>query len=253
MGTQHSGGAVRRFIEWLSRRLGPNMVLWATLVCGGLLVAGLAALSAEVYDAVAESDGVAALDHPVLAAALTLRSPGLSAAVTAYTNIGGVIGMPILAVAAVVVLSIISKSWRPTILILMAAAGSLAMTIAGKRLIGRDRPSIDDAVPPYEHSASFPSGHTLNATVIAGTIAYLIVLLLKSLLARILTIAAAALFAVSMGLSRVYLGHHWLTDVIVAWTLGLAWLALVILAHRLFLMVRAERRGQDPVEAGKIT
>lgn len=54
----------------------------------------------------------------------------------------------------------------------------------------------------------------------------------------------AALFAVTMGLTRVYLGHHWLTDVVVAWALALAWLAVVITAHRLFLTTRrAERPG----------
>jgi membrane-associated phospholipid phosphatase len=41
-----------------------------------------------------------------------------------------------------------------------------------------------------------------------------------------------------MGLSRVFLGHHWLTDVIFAWLLGAAWLALVITSHRLFLTLR---------------
>jgi membrane-associated phospholipid phosphatase len=44
-----------------------------------------------------------------------------------------------------------------------------------------------------------------------------------------------------MGLSRVYLGHHWLTDVLCAWALALAWLTIVITTHRLLLTVRRRR------------
>ena len=48
-----------------------------------------------------------------------------------------------------------------------------------------------------------------------------------------------------MGLSRVYLGHHWLTDVLVAWALGLGWLTMVITAHRLLLTLQKATTPPD--------
>ena len=67
---------------------------------------------------------------------------------------------------------------------------------------------------------------------------YLLVRKQRSAPARATTIALALLFAITMGLTRVYLGHHWLTDVLVAWSLGTGWLALVVTGHRLFLTLR---------------
>jgi undecaprenyl-diphosphatase len=239
-----------RFLARLARRvgalLGPHAALVFTLAVGGLIAVSLTAVSAQVYDSVAESDGVAGLDHPLLQAAMALRSPGLDVAATAYTDVGGPIGMPIVAGIIMLVLALRRRSWTPVILIAAAAAGSLLMTVAGKQLIGRARPPLADAVPPYEHSASFPSGHALNAVVIAGVVAYLLVLRQHSPGARMLTIAVAALFALTIGLSRVFLGHHWFTDVLAAWTLGAAWLALVITAHRLYLTTRRGAPGNRP-------
>jgi undecaprenyl-diphosphatase len=83
----------------------------------------------------------------------------------------------------------------------------------------------------------------LNSVVIAGIVAYLIILRLKSSRGRIAAVVLAGLFAFTIGLSRVYLGHHWLTDVLAAWALGAAWLALVITAHRLYLTARTRRAG----------
>ena len=70
--------------------------------------------------------------------------------------------------------------------------------------------------------------------------------------ARVATVLLASLFAATMGLSRVYLGHHWLTDVLVAWALGLGWLTMVITAHRLLLTLRkpAMPPGAAPPEPG---
>ncbi len=132
------------------------------------------------------------------------------------------------------------------VLLVAASAGSLAMTVAGKDLIGRARPPLADAVPPYEHSPSFPSGHTLNATVIVGTIVYLLLLRQSRTVTRVWTIVVGTLFVLSVGASRVFLGHHWLTDVLAAFALGAGWLALVVTAHRLYLT--ALDRGARPVE-----
>jgi membrane-associated phospholipid phosphatase len=232
------GKALVRLAHRVSDALGPHAALIIILVIGAAIVVGATFAAAEVYDAVTDADGVSGLDHPLLNAAVGLRSPFLDGFATYYTDIAGVILMPIIAIVTMTVLALRRRSWTPVILITSAALGSLLMTIAGKDLIGRARPPLSDAVPPYEHSPSFPSGHTLNATVIAGVVAYLLILRQHSKATRALTITVAALFAFTVGCSRVFLGHHWFTDVLAAWMLGLAWLAIVITAHRLYLTTR---------------
>ena len=148
--------------------------------------------------------------------------------------------MPILALIATVTMTIAWRSRTPVILIVIAAVGSLAMTTAGKDLVGRSRPPLSLAVPPYETSPSFPSGHTLNAVVITGVVVYLVLRRLEKR-SRTAVLVAGIVFAVAVSLSRVYLGHHWLTDVVAGWLLGLGWLAAVITAHRLFLTVERSR------------
>jgi undecaprenyl-diphosphatase len=237
--------------NWLTQRWGkwvvPYAALWITMLIGGVVVVILALTSAEVYDNVVDDAGLANLDKPALAFMEHLRSPGLDAFITGFTNIGGGIGMPILASILTAILIYTSRSWRPLILIGGAAAVSVTATALGKKLIGRARPDHADAVPPYENSPSFPSGHTLNTTVVIALVVYLTCLQIKRTSARIALITAGAIFIIAMGLSRVYLGHHWMTDVIVGWVLGLAWVGIVILAHRLFHVLRhREHAGPAP-------
>nr|WP_306919495.1 MULTISPECIES: phosphatase PAP2 family protein [unclassified Arthrobacter] len=217
------------------------------MLVGGVIVVVLAVLSAEVYANVVDDAGLANLDRPTLAFMEQLRSPGLDSFVTGFTNIGGGTGMPILASILTAWLTWASRTWRPLILIGGAAAVSTTATTLGKKLIGRNRPDHADAVAPYENSPSFPSGHTLNTTVVIGLVVYLACLQVKRTLAHIGMIAAGVIFIGGMGMSRVYLGHHWMTDVIIGWALGLAWVGIVILAHRLFHALRhREHVGPAP-------
>lgn len=240
------GRILARVVQRIMRVLGPHAALVITLLVGLVLAFGLAAIAAQVYDNVTDADGVAGLDKPMLAFMIGIRTPWLNEAATAYTDVAGVVIMPIIAVVTMLFLSLRRRSWTPIILVLAAGGGSLLLTIAGKDIVGRARPDLADAVPPYETSPSFPSGHTLNAVAIAGILAYLLLLRQHRRVTRVLSIAVAVVFAVTIGASRVYLGHHWFTDVLAAFFLSGAWLALVITAHRLYLTAR--RPGA--VEAG---
>ena len=236
--------------RWVGAVVGPNLALIISLAIGMGLVVGLAALAEEVYDAVIEADGLAGLDRPLLDLAVDLRTPVGDTIVTGYTDLASSTVMPVIAIIALLTISIRRRSWTPAILIAATGIGSILMTIVGKGLIGRARPLLAEAVPPYETSGSFPSGHTLNAVAVVGIIAYLLVLRRETTRARLLITAGAAVFSITIGLSRVYLGHHWFTDVVAAWLLGAAWLALVITAHRLYLALRErERRGSRATRA----
>ncbi|KRE62349.1 phosphatase PAP2 family protein [Nostocoides sp. Soil756] len=229
-------------------RLGPlerwgrsNLALVVTLLVGGAVVLGVDLLAAQVYDAVTENEDLAAFDRPVLDAAVALRTPARDAAVTVFTDLGGTTGMSVLVLVLTALLVVLRRSWTPVVVMAVAAAGSLAMTVLGKDLVGRARPPVALAVPPLESTPSFPSGHTLNATVLVGAAAYLLLVASTRAWQRTLVLVVAATFIVAMGLSRVYLGHHWLTDVVAGWLLGLGWLATVVTGDRVRLTLRHGR------------
>jgi undecaprenyl-diphosphatase len=234
-------------MEWLRRPL----VLLLVMSAVGLGLATMFGWAfAEVYEAVTANDGIAGFDQPVLTWMVASRTPAFTTLVNGFTQTGGPIGMSIIAVVVTVILMRASRSVRPLILTVVAAAGSLAMTLAIKSLVGRDRPPLVEAVPPYEASASFPSGHTLNAIVITGILVYSILMVVNTRRAVWVTLSVGGLYAILIGLSRVYLGHHWLSDVVGAWLVGLAWLAVVIVAHRLAHAYARRTRRSEPALTG---
>ena len=93
---------------------------------------------------------------------------------------------------------------------------------------------------------AFPSGHTTTATIGYGVLAFSASWLVPRL--RLLFTTTAVLVAGAVGLSRVYLGVHWPTDVLGGWSLGIAWLALGLL-----LIAALQRTGLTPARDGFAT
>jgi membrane-associated phospholipid phosphatase len=233
----------------LAKRVGARGALLVTLIGGAAIAIAATYATTRVYDAVLGSNGIESIDHPILKRAMKLRSPELNATAAGIARAFGPIGLPAIALAVAGGLSLRQKSRTPLLLTAAATAGSLAMTIGGKDLIQRHRPPRRDAIAPFESSPSFPSGHTLNTTTLAGVVAYLLVLQQRRNLPQAATIGAAVATSVTVGLSRVLLGAHWFTDVLVGWISGSGWVSLVITSHRLYLTSRGDDSGASASQA----
>jgi membrane-associated phospholipid phosphatase len=239
-----------KVLRGVRRYIGTNAALLVTAAAGAAVFSLLITASADVYEAVANGNGLSGLDRPALDLAASLRTPAGERWVTAFTNLGGTVSMVFITLSLT---GAMYAHWRRRSILLMmviAASGSLIFTSVGKTIVGRARPPLSLAVPPYEYAPSFPSGHTLNSTVIALMLAYLAWWLSKAAWVRVVAPTVAAIWALAMGLSRVYLGHHWITDVIFGWIFGLAWLALLITVHRILL--RLDRRDRRVAEQGGV-
>ncbi|HEV2668680.1 MAG TPA: phosphatase PAP2 family protein [Blastocatellia bacterium] len=117
---------------------------------------------------------------------------------------------------------------------LLISLGSIwLLTNAIKIIVGRPRPS-PDVVEVYEHPAtcSFPSGHVTSYMALYGFLFYLVYTLMRpSPLRSALLIVCGAMMGL-VGVSRVYLGAHWASDVFGGYCLGFLWLALTIYVYR---------------------
>jgi undecaprenyl-diphosphatase len=153
----------------------------------------------------------------------------LTALARALTFVGDVPVLVILMLIAALLLWRWTRGLRAPALLLFAMAGSAALTYGIKALVERKRPGITFVLGPVDNGFAFPSGHTLNSTVFFVTLAGLVWVGLRSAAARTVLALAALLMSLGIGLSRVYLGYHWATDVLAGWTVAVTWLALVML------------------------
>jgi undecaprenyl-diphosphatase len=117
--------------------------------------------------------------------------------------------------------------------VLVATCGGGLIVNVLKPLFARPRPSVVPHLVPV-HSASFPSGHSLLSAVVYLTLGALLARVTSDRITRIYLILLAALLTISIGMSRIYLGVHYPTDVLGGWVGGLLWaLACGLVAREL--------------------
>jgi undecaprenyl-diphosphatase len=122
---------------------------------------------------------------------------------------------------AAVLLLLVLRRWRTASCVTAAALVCLCCNEAVKPLVGRDRPNVSWRFVELPASASFPSGHALGSMTVYGSLALTVGVRLRRRTASVLVIAAGLSLALLIGFTRVYLGVHYLSDVLAGWGIGL--------------------------------
>ena len=206
-----------------------------------LLISGTAlSLSAWAF-------GVFPFDLKVAFALRGEDNPAFAALMTAVSFLGDG-WMPVLLVFAVAAVCAYKKRWlEAAFVVATLSSGILAGVL--KMLVGRSRPpsftmNPSDIFQSFNQYA-YPSGHVLFFVVFFGFVAYLSWKFLAGRM-RWMAISICAILIVLIGPSRIYLGEHWVSDVIGSYIIGTFWLIILILLYQAALFrksVRQEARG----------
>ena len=221
--------------------------VWAVLP--GLVLIGLGLLAfVGLLDAVREANDISRFDRPVLEWLVASRGSLATAVFSVITLVAGPLVLPVLvAVACAAWGRRHHERWRP-LLLAGAMVASTVISLAIKGIVARPRPPVATmVVPGADMTASFPSGHTIGASTLLLVAWYLVVSRRPTARRLVLWGLATVLGAVAVGLSRLYLGYHFLTDVLAAIALAVAILGGVSIVDRLHLL-RDRRRRRAPGE-----
>lgn len=145
----------------------------------------------------------------------------LQEAVRDITGLGSTIVLIMVTAAAIFYLVLIGR-WRQALLVLVAVGGGQVLSSLLKLGIDRPRP---DLVPHLVevHTLSFPSGHAMMAAITYLTLGSMLASIAPGRSTRIYVLCLAVLITFLVGVSRVYLGVHWPSDVLAGWCAGFAW------------------------------
>lgn len=223
----------RRELNWLIIGLGACFLLWFFLILAGEIAEGeTQAFDIMILKALRSPDD---LSRP-------LGPAWLEGSLLDLTALGGstVLGLVIFAVVGFLVLQ--TRYHTALFVAVTSISGELVGTVL-KQAFNRPRPSV---VPHLRdvYTTSFPSGHAMESAIVYLTLGAILMRVTESRLTKLYCLGMAVLLTLLVGVSRVYLGVHYPTDVIGGWIIGFVWASICWLAAQHFETragIKAER------------
>ncbi len=212
----------------------------------GLTTAALLLLTAALMPG---SGGVAQFDEGVMAVMSALREPMLTSAAQVLTDLGSQRPVTLVETGLAIVLAYRTRRLLEPLVLLAAVEASSSMVEVIKVVVGRARPPVEGMLGPPVFDPSFPSGHTAGGTALYVLGALLLAVNERWTSARrLLVVAGGCILAFLIGLSRVYLGYHWPTDVVGGWLL-----ALIFTSIGMVFVTVTQRHDWDAVVPDVVT
>lgn len=215
--------------------LHPRVYLGLHGIVGFALAAACTWLFFAIADEVPEKGAMIRVDHAV---ATWLQVHGTETGESIFAGVS-YLGAQILTALIVVVaiVLIVRRDWRHVVVLAITCGGGALLNGALKLVFHRARPTY--AVEFHASSWSFPSGHAMDSLIVYGLFAYW--LGRRQPEYRRFVYGGAAVLIGAIGYARLYLGVHYLSDVIAGFSAGFVWLAVCVTGYQF-----AERRRVGP-------
>jgi undecaprenyl-diphosphatase len=223
----------RHELQWLLVGLGACVMIWIFLSLAGQVADG-ETLAFDVRI-------LRALRNPA-DPSLPIGPPWIESVLLDLTAIGSPTVLALVVVAVTGFLLLQTRYWTTLFVLLTVISGEMVSS-ALKQLFGRPRPTV---VPHLREvfSSSFPSGHAMTSAVVYLTLGTMLMRVSEQRLTKMYCFAIALLLTMLAGISRVFLGVHYPTDVIGGWIIGFVWASICWLVAQQFEVrsgIKAER------------
>ncbi|KGP79028.1 MULTISPECIES: phosphatase PAP2 family protein [unclassified Paenibacillus] len=195
-----------------------------------------AALSLAVFSIIALSisdNQIHRFDDSLITWIQGMESQGMTRWMELFTWIGSGIPVVIIAILSMVVLYVFLRHRRELLFLGCVIAGSAILNTLLKLMFHRARPTIHRIIEVSGYS--FPSGHSMAAFSLYGGLAFLIWKHIPTAVGRVLMIIVSAMFILMIGMSRIYLGVHYPSDVVGGYFMSGCWLAVCIWFYQRYL------------------
>jgi undecaprenyl-diphosphatase len=213
-----------------------NAFIWLQTLAGSILFLGLATAAGALFlfawlaEEVLEGD-TQAFDETIRASVHGFAGGWLTAFMNFVTMLGSTLFLGVVFICILIIF--IGKNWkRSAVLLAVTMVGAIILNFVLKVSFARARP-MPFFDTPLPDSYSFPSGHALYAACFYGVLAWLVAARMRDRSLKILIWALAVVIALLIGLSRIYLGVHYPSDVIAGYAAAIVWVFTVIWADLL--------------------
>jgi undecaprenyl-diphosphatase len=220
----------------VTRTVGPPFLIGIALTVAIVSTIGL--LLTHIFD----QSWIGHLDSRLATSLEAHRTPRLTSLTGKGTFFADPLTVASLWALAVLVVTVVERRWRPPLFIMVAIGGEKLSYYISTLIVRRPRPPVE-TIGQRHVTSSFPSGHVGSSiSLYAGVTLLVLALHAGRLRPRIIaiTFAVGAIFAAMVGYSRMYRGHHFLTDVIVGASVGAVWVAI---SYRVVLRPDLEERN----------
>lgn len=183
---------------------------------------------------------LAQFDTNVIEYIHSYRTPTLTKYFVFITDVGDVYGYLIAFILCIITFLMIFKSWQYVIQLIVVMALALSSNLILKRIINRSRPNQEHLVTV--ETLSYPSGHAMAAMAFYGFLIYLFFHFKINLILKSIIITLLISLIISIGISRIYLGVHFPSDIIGGFIAGFIW---VILCALMFNLIRVYKKANN--------